>query len=216
MKEKFLQFFTGKMSKALYISIAAAVVCGAVVITSVVVVHNNNQKIDAVLESLSASESVTETVTESVTESVSVSDNTESQPQAKAANNEPAGDKALQYLAEYNALTEEYQKKRAELEKQAVEPNIPMRPLDERPTRKTLRMMQGESEENFSKRQAKADEEYSRQLSEWEVVSSNNIAAEQEYNLNKAKSDEAKRKLEVLEAQYQQDVANLKAKYGIS
>lgn len=52
MKEKLLQFFTGKMSKTIYISIAAAVVCGAVVITSTVIVHNNNKKIDSVLESL--------------------------------------------------------------------------------------------------------------------------------------------------------------------
>lgn len=78
MKDKFLQFFTGKMSKSIYISIAAAVVCGAVVITSTVIVHNNNQKIDSVLESLTATESVAELSNESLAESVSDADNTDS------------------------------------------------------------------------------------------------------------------------------------------
>ena len=121
MKEKLLQFFTGKMSKTIYISIASAVVCGAVVITSTVIVHNNNQKIDSVLESLTATESVAELSSENAIESVSDTGNTDSGAQAKAPNGEPTGDKALQYLAEYNTLTKEYEKNRTELEKQIYE-----------------------------------------------------------------------------------------------
>lgn len=120
MKEKLLQFFTGKMSKSIYISIAAAVVCGAVVITSTVIVHNNNQKIDSVLESLAASESLSDSASESDTESISDVDNTDSGAQAKAPNGEPASDKALQYLAEYDKLTAEYEAKRAELAQETL------------------------------------------------------------------------------------------------
>ncbi len=220
MKEKFLQFFTGKMSKSIYISIAAAVVCGAVVITSVVVVHNNNQKIDAVLESLSASESMTETVTESASENVSASDNTESQPQAKAANDEPAGDKALQYLAEYDKLTAEYQAKRAELEKQVyivAQYDSPI--LSQKPQRTIYKKRPNDSEETVSIRQEKLDEDYERQLKAWETESQSivqaSIKAASEYLSEQAKVDEAQRKLDALDAQYEKDIASLKARYGI-
>ncbi len=227
MKEKFLQFFTGKMSKSIYISIAAAVVCGAVVITSVVVVHDKNKKMDAVLESLSASESVTETVTESVTESVSVSDNTESQPQAKAANNEPAGDKALQYLAEYDKLTAEYKAKRAELEKQIYDVSKKVATTYMTPTkpeRWEWNGWYGDTEEDISRKQKEYDEKYERELKEWEqesrsIEQANNAEKEKiekEYASEKAKVDEAQRQLNALDAQYQKDVAALKAKYGIA
>ena len=216
MKEKFLQFFTGKMSKSIYISIAAAVVCGAVVITSTVIVHNNNQKIDSMQESLSAlQENIMETPSESVTESVSDTDNTELSAQAKAPNGEPAGDKALQYLAEYDKLTAEYQAKRAELEEQAKEPLIPMRPLSQKPERRTLRRDNYTSDEVYSQQQAKLDQEYTQKLSEWESISAENVEAERQYNISKSKSDEAKKKLEVLDMQYQKDIDRLKAKYGI-
>ncbi len=203
MKEKFLQFFTGKMSKSIYISIAAAVVCGAVVITSVVVVHSNNQKIDAVLESLSASESVTELVTETVTESVPVSDNTESQPQAKAANNEPAGDKALQYLAEYDKLTAEYQAKRAELDEKSI-----MRLEPVHPQKRNWTPNPNISPEDISKHQAEIDNEYSENVSRWGVEHA-------AWEAESQKSEQACRELEELKSQYEKDVAALKAKYGI-
>ena len=227
MKEKFLQFFTGKMSKAVYISIASAVVCGAVVITSTVIIHNNNQKIDSVLESLSASESVAELSSESVTESVSDVGNADSDAQAKAANGEPAGDKALQYLAEYNKLTEEYEKKRAELAKQVYDvPRKKAKQLStpQKPERWDWNGWDGDTAEDISRKQQEYDEKYERELKEWEkesqsIEQANKAEAakvESEYASEKAKVDEAQRKLDALDAQYEKDVAALKARYGIA
>ena len=64
MKERFLRFFTGKLSKSIYIAVASAVVCGAVVIGSAVAVHNHNQEIQ--MEN-TASESVTEPLKPQIT-----------------------------------------------------------------------------------------------------------------------------------------------------
>lgn len=207
MKEKLLQFFTGKMSKSIYISIVAAVVCGAVVITSTVIVHNNNQKIDSVLESLTASESVSESVAESVSESVSNTGNTDSAVQAKAPNGEPAGDKALQYLAEYNALTEEYERKKAELEQLTT-------PF---PPRKAPELSQKPNEQTYKRR---PPEEYEAALKAWEMESQtfNQVQAQYESVCasEQAIIDTAKSELEALNAQYERDIAALKAKYGVS
>ncbi len=227
MKEKLLQFFTGKMSKSIYISIATAVVCGAVVITSTVIVHNNNQKIDSVLESLAASESVSESVAESVTESVTDADNTDSSAQAKAPNNEPAGDKALQYLAEYDKLTAEYQAKRAELKNQIYdvkEKKFVSAMTPEKPQRVIWNGQKGDSPEEIAKRQKEFDAQYERELKEWEKESqsiaqqnaSNKARIENENSNEHAKVDEAQRKLDALDAQYEKDVAALKARYGIA
>lgn len=82
MKEKFLQFFMGKMGKSVYIAAASAVVCVATVAGSTVAVHNHNQKIDTALESLEQAESITETVTESAAESVSASGEVNTQQNA--------------------------------------------------------------------------------------------------------------------------------------
>ncbi len=205
MKEKFLQFFTGKMSKSIYISIAAAVVCGAVVITSVVVVHDKNKKMDAVLESLSASESVTESVTETVTESVPVSDNTKSQPQAKAANDEPAGDKALQYLAEYDKLTAEYEAKRAELEKELRYEELPNEPL----LYDTVATYPNMSDEEYRREKEKMEKENERFLSIYKSECESVNAINQH-------TKEIETKITTLDTQYEKDVAALKARYGIA
>lgn len=224
MKEKLLQFFTGKMSKSIYIAIASAFVCGAVVITSTVIVHNNNQKIDSVLEGLSASENVPELSSESLTESISTSDNINTQGNA---NGEPAGDKALQYLAEYNALTEEYERKRAELENQIYdvkEKKFVSVMTPEKPQRVIWNGRKGESSETIAKRQKEFDDQYERELREWEKESqsiaqqnaTNKAKIESENSSEHAKVDEAQRKLDALDAQYEKDVAALKARYGIA
>lgn len=119
MKEKFLQFFTGKLSKSIYIAVASAVMCGVAVVTTVVVVHNNNQKLDTALESLNE-QTATMAQTESATENVSDASDTEPAAQVQAANNEPVGDRALEYLAEYDRITAEYEAKRAELVAQTM------------------------------------------------------------------------------------------------
>ena len=227
MKEKFLQFFTGKMSKAVYISIASAVVCGAVVITSTVIVHNNNQKIDSVLESLTATESVAELSNERLTESVSDADSTESGVQAKVPNGEPTGDKALQYLAEYDKLTAEYQAKRAELEKisnSAVLKKVVAENISSKPQRKIWNGSPNTPKEEIEKRQKELDLEYERQLKIWEnesqsVAQSAAIAREEEEQRvinEQARIDDAKKQLVALDEQYEKDVAALKARYGIA
>lgn len=211
MKEKLLQFFTGKMSKTIYISIAAAVVCGAVVITSTVIVHNNNQKIDSVLESLSASESVAELSSESVIESVSDADNTESGAQAKSPNGEPAGDKALQYLAEYDKLTEEYERKRAELIKQkdSVPYNLATDKFREAPKYSS-------DLDTWDKR-----EEFMSEVLKWEDESraydkSVSIAVSKAKEEQANEQSEIQKQIDALDAQYEKDVAALKARYGIA
>lgn len=227
MKVKLLQFFTGKMGKSVYIAIASAVVCGAVVITSTVIVHNNNQKIDSVLEGLSASESVSESASESVTENVSDTDNINSQPQAKAPNGEPAGDKALQYLAEYDKLTAEYQAKRAELEKisnSAVLKKVITENISSKPQRKIWNGSPNTPKEEIEKRQKELDLEYERQLKIWEnesqsVAQSAAIAREEEEQRvinEQTRIDNAKKQLVALDESYEKDVTALKEKYGIA
>lgn len=116
MNEKFSQFFKGKMSKSVYVSVVSAVLCGAVAVTSTVVVHNKNKKIDSILKNTVSSGSTTESVTESAL-------NTENNTllnTSSATNNVPSEDKAMQYLKEYEKLTAEYEKKRAELNEQIL------------------------------------------------------------------------------------------------
>ncbi len=211
MKEKLLQFFTGKMGKAVYISIASAVVCGVVVITSTVIVHNNNKKIDSVLENLSASESVAELSSENVTESVSDTDNTDSGAQAKAPNGEPAGDKALQYLAEYDKLTKEYERKRVELIKQkdSVPYNLATDKFREAPKYSS-------DLDTWDKR-----EEFMSEVLKWEDESraydkSVSIAVSKAKEEQANEQSEIQKQIDALDAQYEKDVAALKARYGIA
>lgn len=224
MKYKFLEFFTGKMSKSVYIAIASAVVCGAVVITSTVIVHNNNQKIDSVLEGLSASENVSELSSESLTESISASENINTQ---QNSNGEPAGDKALQYLAEYDKLTAEYQAKRAELEKisnSAVLKKVITENISSKPQRKIWNGSPNTPKEEIEKRQKELDLEYERQLKIWEnesqsVAQSAAIAREEEEQRvinEQTRIDNAKKQLVALDESYEKDVTALKEKYGIA
>lgn len=193
MKEKLLQFFTGKMSKTIYISIASAVVCGAVVIPSAVAVYNNNQKMDKMQESLSAlQETVTESVTETVTESVFDTDNTESSPQTKAPNGEPAGDKAVQYLAEYDKLTAEYQSKKSELEKELKsikEPTVPaLQGVIKSPNI-------SDEEYQLVSKKVEEEDESRRAVYESECVSANQH------------SKEIEKQLKALDKQYEKDIS---------
>lgn len=207
MKEKFLQFFTGKLSKSIYIAVASAVVCGVAVITTVVIVHNNNQKLDTALESLNE-QTATLTQTASATEGVSVTEGNDTTAPVQAANNEPAGDRALEYLAEYNRITEEYEAKREELNAQiptlvdiylSPEPGEPVLPVGASPDDRQ-----------------KALAEYEQYLAEWE---SESVRYEQQVQKNaeaEKLSQELQKQIDNLDAQYEKDIAALKARYGIS
>lgn len=209
MKEKFLQFFTGKMGKSVYIAAASAVVCVATVAGSTVAVHNHNQKIDAVLESLEQAESITETVTESTAESVSASSEVNTQ---QNANGEPAGDKALQYIAEYDKLTAEYQSKRAELinQRDSVPYNLVTETFREAP-----KLPQGDNAWGAGGR-----EKYMSDVLQWEEESKIHDT-EVSVAASKAKVEQADKQsaiqtqIDALDAQYEKDVSELKTRYGM-
>lgn len=207
MKEKFLQFFTGKLSKSIYIAVTSAVVCGVAVVTTVVVVHNNNQKLDTALESLNE-QTATMAQTEIVTESVSTTEGNNTTAPARPANNEPTGDPALQYLAEYDRITEEYEAKREELNAQiptlvdiylSPEPGEPVLPVGASPDDRQ-----------------KALAEYEQYHAEWE---SESIRYEQQVQKNEEAeklSKELQKQIDDLDAQYEKDIAALKTRYGIA
>lgn len=210
MKEKFLQFFTGKMGKSVYIAVASAVVCVATVAGSTVSVHNHNQKIDTALESLAQAESITETVTESAAESVSASGEVNTQ---QSVNVEPAGDKALQYIAEYDKLTAEYQAKRADLVKKmdSVPCNFVTETLREAP-----KLPQGDNDWGNGGR-----EKYMSDVLQWEEESKIHDT-EVSVAVSKAKEEQAyeqsaiQKQIDALDAQYEKDVSELKTRYGMA
>lgn len=207
MKEKFLAFFTGKAGKAAYIIAASAAVCAVAVVSTVVVVHNNNQKLNTALESLSALTSESESENESVTEPSTEAEQTQAvSPQT--ANGSSGGskqeDKAIQYLAEYNRLTEEYEKKRAALEQQTSVPNWNKVYSDDVAVTK----LYWETDEEYEQRLSEVAAENESRKNAYEAESAS-VAAVQE------KANAAKSQLEKLEAQYQKDLAALKAKYGV-
>lgn len=231
MKEKFLAFFTGKAGKAAYIIAASAAVCAVAVVSTVVVVHNNNQKLNTALESLSAltSESESESVTEPSTEAEQTQTDS-----AQAANSSSGGskqeDKAIQYLAEYNRLTEEYEKKRAALSEDLVctatkqTLYTPNRFYSKEPKYPT--QYRGETDKAYAAR----IEQYKKDLAAWKEASraydvsvsvEESKAAEREKEAQSREAEERKRvenaqkQLDELDAQYKKDVEALKQKYGI-
>lgn len=187
MKNSFLRFFTGKMEKSVYVATVSVVVCLATVVGSVAIAHSQNKKIDTALESLAQAESTAET--ESVTESVSETD--------------ASNDKALQYISEYNKLTAEYKKKRAELSKEELaEPlytkskeSVEMEKLD-----------QGMSDEGYQQKK----EELERKNAEYEA------RYKAECSSIAAVNEQVDKKIKQLDEQYEKDIAALKEKYGIS
>lgn len=227
MKEKFLAFFTGKAGKAAYMIAASAAICAVAVVSTVVVVHNNNQKLNTALESLSALTSESESVTEPSTEA----EQTQAVSAQAANGSSGGGDKAIQYLAEYNRLTEEYEKKRAALSEDLVctakEYNAAAKnqlfntPRPSYPVR-----IGSETDEQFASR----IEQYKKDLAVWEDASraydvsvsvEESKAAEREKEAQSRAAEERKRaenaqkQLNELDAQYKKDVEALKQKYGI-
>lgn len=220
MKEKFLQFFTGKLSKSIYIAVASAVVCGVAVITTVVIVHNNNQRLDTALESLNE-QTATLAQTESATEGVSVTEGNDTTAPTQAANNEPAGDRALQYLAEYDRITAEYEKKRAELVAQTAVTRVAL-------TASSSNLREPQSRAQFwnetSEEYAAYLKEYEKELQQYEASSraeeESRRRAEEEAKMKtaeeQARVENVQKQINALDAQYEKDVAALKAQYGIS
>ena len=230
MKEKFLAFFTGKAGKAAYMIAASAAVCAVAVVSTVVVVHNNNQKLNTALESLSALTSQSES--ESVTEPSTEAEQTQAVSAQAANGSSGGGDKAIQYLAEYNRLTEEYEKKRAALSedlvctvtKQTVQEFTDPFPQKVKPKYPTKYW--SETDEAYAARV----EQYKKDLASWEEEShayevavsvEESKAAEREKEAQSRVAEEKKRvenaqkRLDELDAQYKKDIEALKQKYGI-
>lgn len=228
MKEKFLAFFTGKAGKAAYMIAASAAICAVAVVSTVVVVHNNNQKLNTALESLSALTSESESVTEPSTEA----EQTQAVSAQAANGSSGGGDKAIQYLAEYNRLTEEYEKKRAALSedlvctvtKQTVQEFTDPFPQKVKPKYPTKYW--SETDEAYAARV----EQYKKDLASWEEEShayevavsvEESKAAEREKEAQSRVAEEKKRvenaqkQLDELDAQYKKDIEALKQKYGI-
>lgn len=197
MKEKFLAFFTGKAGKAAYMIAASAAICAVAVVSTVVVVHNNNQKLNTALESLSALTSESESVTEPSTEA----EQTQAVSAQAANGSSGGGDKAIQYLAEYNRLTEEYEKKRAALEQQTSVPEW-------NKVYAEVTLLYWETDEEYEQGMSECASINESLRNDYEAESAS-VAAMQE------KANAAKSQLEKLEAQYQKDLAALKAKYGV-
>lgn len=202
MNEKFSQFFKGKMSKSVYVSVVSAVLCGAVAVTSTVVVHNKNKKIDSILKNTVSSSSTTESVTESALSTENKSAETSSEIASnssftkiqstksteKLVNSEPANDNAIQYLKEHEKLTDEYNRKRSILEEQTqIYAHLTMEHFDE------------------------TDSNYNELLSESNKVNEYNADVDKK---NK-KAEEAIEQINNLDNQYKKDIENLKTKYGI-
>lgn len=232
MKEKFLAFFTGKAGKAAYIIAASAAICAVAVVSTVVVVHNNNQKLNTALESLSALTSESENESESVTEPSTEAEQTQTVSAQAANGSSGGGDKAIQYLAEYNRLTEEYEKKRAALSedlvctvtKQTVQEFTDPFPQKVKPKYPTKYW--SETDEAYAARV----EQYKKDLASWEEEShayevavsvEESKAAEREKEAQSRAAEEKKRvenaqkQLDELDAQYKKDIEALKQKYGI-
>lgn len=227
MKEKFLAFFTGKAGKAAYMIAASAAICAVAVVSTVVVVHNNNQKLNTALESLSALTSESESVTEPSTEA----EQTQAVSAQAANGSSGGGDKAIQYLAEYNRLTEEYEKKRAALSEDLVCTAKGYNTITKKQLFNTPRPLYpirngSETDEQFTRR----IEQYKKDLSVWENASraydvsvsvEESKAAEREKEAQSRAAEEKKRvenaqkQLDELDAQYKKDIEALKQKYGI-
>ena len=229
MKEKFLAFFTGKAGKAAYMIAASAAICAVAVVSTVVVVHNNNQKLNTALESLSALTSQSES--ESVTEPSTEAEQTQAVSAQAANGSSGGGDKAIQYLAEYNRLTEEYEKKRAALSEDLVCTAKGYNTITKKQLFNTPRPLYpirngSETDEQFTRR----IEQYKKDLSVWENASraydvsvsvEESKAAEREKEAQSRAAEEKKRvenaqkQLDELDAQYKKDIEALKQKYGI-
>lgn len=231
MKEKFLAFFTGKAGKAAYMIAVSAAVCAVAVVSTVVVVHNNNQKLNTALESLSALTSESENERESVTEPSTEAEQTQTVSAQAANGSSGGGDKAIQYLAKYNRLTEEYEKKRAALSEDLVCTAKGYNTITKKQLFNTPRPLYpvrsgSETDEQFANRV----EQYRKNLAAWEEASraydvsvsvEESKAAEREKEAQSRAAEEKKRvenaqkQLDELDAQYKKDVEALKQKYGI-
>ncbi|MCH5190477.1 MAG: hypothetical protein J1F37_07945, partial [Oscillospiraceae bacterium] len=200
--KKLLEFFT---DKTLYISLASLGVCLIAVFSAVIVIHNNNKKLETALNALTDTETVTESVgeteppaessTEQLTETESQSESlTANSTKAPAASTtEPAGDRSIQYLAEYEKLTSKYEKERKALVDKTVYEVLPTKhpPLIAVPADK--------NDPNYEK----AMEELSRVNAE---VSEYNVSVEAHNKESKEQAEKYAKQLDELDKQYQKDL----------
>lgn len=221
MKEKLSKLF--KM-KSFYISVASVALCGAVTAASVIIVHNNNRKLDAALAGLND----TKTAAQNIEDTAVVLNEQGNGNDSKDGQGE---DKAIQYLAEYDRITAEYEKNKAELNQFLFVTNIDN---DEIPTTAApLRSKPNKSDRYWGWTDEQYSEyldQYEKDLAAWEEESrqydisvsaaESKRAAEEasiqaEYAKNKAKTEKVQKQLDQLELQYKNDIEKLKNQYGV-
>lgn len=202
--------------KAMYIALVSVLIGAATVGGTVAIVRHNRPKQDFIPVETSENTSengseatdavVVDTVDTSASKdaiSVSEADKGKSSLSEKDTVAEPAGDKALQYIKEYDKLTEEYERKKAELEAETSAPNWDK-------VYKPMSIVRDwhETDEEYSLRQVQLEKENESCRIEWESESAS-------VETQKEKADNSKKQLKQLEARYFQDVSALKARYGI-
>lgn len=219
MKEKFIKLIT---NKSFYIPFASVAVCTAVVGSSAAYVHHNNEKLDKAYNELTNTATVSQSIEDTATAPLSA------EPESKTNNGNHNGeDKAIKYLAEYDRITAEYQKKRAKLETKIslvpkpVKPAKPIIPeLRSKPNKRPYYINETEEEYNAYLAQ------YEKDLAKWEEESRQYDIEESKRDVEEAsrkterEKDEAERakiqkQIDNLEKQYQKDIENLKKQYGI-
>lgn len=116
---KFTEMFKEKATQIAITSLSACLVIG---VSAGAIVQSNNKKLETALNELSnaltteITESSSETTTENTAESTTESTTVSTTRSTTTTTTEPAGDRTIQYLAEYEKITREYEKKKAELE----------------------------------------------------------------------------------------------------
>ena len=214
--KKLLEFFSGKSTQ---ISIISVALCLVIAVSAGVAIHNNNKRVDNALNALSStsttegvSESTgeTETSTESTTETTSKKQN-----KTTTTVTEPAGDRTAQYIAEYDKITREYEKKRSELANQLNAGETATKAvttLGAKPTRRIASYGDKKTQEEY-------DKEYASRLVEWEAESvsiEHNISEIQRIEEEaKQKTINTQKQIDELDVKYEKDIENLKREHGI-
>jgi len=210
---KFTEFFKAKATQIAITAVSASLVIGA---SAGVAIHNNNKKLEAALHELSntsTTESVTESSSETTTESTTESTTVSTTKKTTTTTTEPAGDRTIQYLAEYERITNEYEKKRAELtaKKKAIANDTTSETLRDSPTL-NLDELNGLPE---NEREEMIDK-HSSDLLDWvEESKAYEASVSKQLNELEAQENAVQKQIDELDAQYKKDINALKIKYGI-
>lgn len=212
--KKLLEFFSGKSTQ---ISIISVALCLVIAVSAGVAIHNNNKRVENALNALSSTsttEGVSESTGETETSTESTTETTSKKQNKATTVTEPAGDRTAQYIAEYDKITREYEKKRSELANQLNAGETATKAvttLGAKPTRRIASYGDKKTQEEY-------DKEYASRLVEWEAESvsiEHNISEIQRIEEAKQKTINTQKQIDELDEQYENDIRELKRKFGI-